>query len=212
MRDNKPTSWTDNQWDYFLRKLQVLSNKKKAHWEAYYYCEHRDKCINLPLVLLSSLLSTTAMSQIGLSSDSDNSSSNTYLSGFITGTSLIITGLTTYSKYYNYASLKEAHRLTSLNYFRLRSELVQLIEEKDTTDTYSVFLKTFFSKVAGIKENSPILPDCIYKKYRDTRCKQLKNKVVPYTEEPADSTTIDIHESQTYVDSDEEYDNQKKTT
>ena len=133
MRDNKPEYWSTDQWDYFLRKLQVLGNKKKAHWEAYYYCEHRDKCINLPLVLLSSLLSTSAMSQISLTNnESETSNNNVYLTSFITGTSLLITGLTTYSKYYNYASLKEAHRLTSLNYFRLRSELVQLVEEKDT--------------------------------------------------------------------------------
>jgi hypothetical protein len=69
------------------------------------------------------------------------------------------TGLTTVSKFYNYAELKEGHRQACFNYLRLRSELV--LQLNVPMVEYANFMKTYHDKWLSIRENSPNLPGSI---------------------------------------------------
>ena len=78
----------------------------------------------------------------------------------------------------NYGELKEAHRQVSLNYYRLYTDLSTKVEKrKDNPDTpaidesktidytYEQFLHDYFAKLTRIRENAPILPSAVFKKF-----------------------------------------------
>jgi hypothetical protein len=179
--EDRPCDWTPGQWSDYLDKMKALIIKKNAHWDAFYFCDRRDRCINLPIVVLSSFMSTSAVSQVGL----DDGEANEYALWFIALLSVLITALTTCSKFYNYAERKEAHRLTSLNYYRARCELITTVEEggeeekegengddnaiRTKKGPYSQFLRDYYVKTGGIRENAPTLPEKIFKKLKKDR-------------------------------------------
>ena len=180
MHDTKPNNWIDSEWIDYKQKLKNIGYKKKAHWNAYYHCSIRDRLINLPIILISSLLSTTAVSQI-------STNDNTYLPYLITLASLLVTGLTTFSRYYNFGELKESHRLTSLNYYRLRSELIMLVETRSDENVskykYQDFLREYYGKIKGIRENAPLLPNKIYQILKMKKEKKNDNIEIVIEEE-----------------------------
>lgn len=160
MKTERPSNWTDKQWLDAREKLDNLNSKKKVHWEAYRYCSIRDRYINLPIILISGVISTSAVGQ------ASGSSSNSYMGYFIGVTSFIVTLLTTVSKFFNFAELKEAHRQTSLNYYRLKMDLNTKIEKRDSDNNciykYDQFVEEYFTRSMSIRENAPILPSSIY--------------------------------------------------
>lgn len=196
----KPQSWTLEEWVEAQVKIKQLSIRKTFHWKAYDHCSARDKYLNLPIIVLTSLISTTAISQ---TSSSDNSNAMNYV---ISGTSLLVTGLTSLSKYFNYSESKEAHRQAALNYLRLRSELAELlstahIENKKTTPiTFAEFTKMYYNKFISVRENAPTLPGFIrlaMDKANKEKCKEVKEKIRTRN---AENTKIDISE---FVDENE---------
>lgn len=152
MKTTKPEHWTDEEWKDAMRKVIELGYKKNAHWKAFYICDKWDKFIGLPLVLVSSILSTLSISQTASSSDTQS----VVTSYLITASSLFVTGLTTVGKFYNFAELKEGHRQACFNYLRLRAELILQLNVPDIV--YADFMKTYHTKWLNIRENSPNLP------------------------------------------------------
>lgn len=153
MKTTKPEHWTEEEWKDAMRKVIELGYKKNAHWKAFYMCDKWDKFIGLPLVLVSSILSTLSISQTAASSGNTQSVVTSYL---ITASSLFVTGLTTVGKFYNFAELKEGHRQACFNYLRLRAELILQLNVPDVV--YADFMKTYHTKWLNIRENSPNLP------------------------------------------------------
>tara|TARA_B100001964_G_scaffold244068_1_gene324120 strand:+ start:1134 stop:1892 length:759 start_codon:yes stop_codon:yes gene_type:complete len=164
----KPNNWKLEDWEDTWEKLDSLKKKKSAHWDAYRICSKWDKIINLPIVLLSSILSTGAISQTVAAEQ------NATIGYFISGASLLVTGLTTFSKYMNYGELKESHRQVSLNYYRLFTELNTKVqkrkdnpktvedESKTIIYTYEQFLEDYFTRITSIRENAPLLPSKVF--------------------------------------------------
>lgn len=152
MKTTKPDHWTDEEWKDAMRKVIELGYKKNAHWKAFYICDKWDKYISLPLVLTSSVLSTLSISQ---TASTDNVQS-TVINYLITVSSLFVTGLTTVSKFYSFAELKEGHRQACFNYLRLRAELILQLNQPEVA--YAEFMKTYHTKWLNIRENSPNLP------------------------------------------------------
>jgi thiamine biosynthesis lipoprotein ApbE len=190
----KPPSWTLEEWVEAQVKIKQLSIRKTFHWKAYDYCSARDKYLNLPVIVLTSLVSTTAISQ---TASSENSDTMNYV---ISGTSLLVTALTSLSKYFNYSESKEAHRQAALNYLRLRSELAELlstahIKNEDTKPiTFAEFTKMYYNKFISVRENAPTLPGSIRKAMDLTnkeKCKELKEKIRTRN---AENTKIDFSE------------------
>ena len=190
----KPQSWTLEEWVEAQVKIKQLSIRKTFHWKAYDHCSARDKYLNLPIIILTSLISTTAISQ---TASSENSDAMNYV---ISGTSLLVTGLTSLSKYFNYSESKEAHRQAALNYLRLRSELAELlstahIEKQETKPiSFAEFTKMYYNKFISVRENAPTLPGSIRKAMDLTnkeKCKELKEKIRTRN---AQNTKIDFSE------------------
>ena len=176
----KPIKWTLEEWVEAQVKIKQLSIRKTFHWKAYDHCSARDKYLNLPIIILTSLISTAAISQTA-------SEENSYKINFvISGVSLLVTGLTSVSKYFNYSESKEAHRQAALNYLRLRSELAELlctahIEKQNTNSiTFAEFTKMYYKKFISVRENAPTLPSSIRNamdEVNNKKCNELKEKV-----------------------------------
>ena len=188
----KPETWTLEEWIEAQVKIKQLSIRKTFHWKAYDYCSSRDRYLNLPIIILTSLISTAAISQTASEENSDK------MNFVISGVSLLVTGLTSVSKYFNYSESKEAHRQAALNYLRLRSELAELlstahIEILDTRPiTFAEFTKMYYNKFISVRENAPTLPGSIRKamdKSNTLKCNELKDTV--YNRNSGD-TKIDI--------------------
>ena len=167
--------------------------RKNYNWKAYDHCSARDKNPNLPIIILTRLVCTTAISQ---TASSENSTVMNYV---ISGTSLLVTGLTSISKYFNYSESKEAHRQAALNYLRLRSELAELlstahIENQNTKPiSFAEFTKMYYNKFISVRENAPTLPGSIREAMDLTnkeKCKELKEKF----DRNAENTKIDFSE------------------
>ena len=176
----KPDTWDLEEWVEAQKKIKQLSIKKNYHWKAYDYCSSRDRYLNLPIIILTSLVSTTAVSQAASEENSDN------MNYVISGVSLLVTGLTSVSKYFNFAEAKESHRQAALNYLRLRSELAELLSsahiknEKQIPITFAEFNKIYYNKFISARENSPTLPSFIRSKMEKnlkSECETLKQKV-----------------------------------
>lgn len=216
----KPPSWELEEWVEAQKKIKQLSIKKNFHWKAYDYCSSRDRYLNLPIIILTSLVSTTAISQAASDDNNDN------MNYVISAVSLLVTGLTSVSKYFNYAEAKEAHRQAALNYLRLRSELAELLStahiesEKQIPVTFAEFSKIYYNKFISVRENSPTLPSFIRTNMEtDIKkdCETLKEKVRKANLTP--SMIIDVEQnrkvnlntnSENYVlDINDEYNNKK---
>ena len=198
----KPESWNLEEWIEAQVKIKELSVRKTFHFMAYDVCSKYDRYLNLPIVLLTSLVSTMAISQTSSSDDKRNTSTDYIISSI----SLLITLLTSVNKYFNYAEAKESHRQAALNYLRLRSELAEKISQSKNDDdntnnnnnnnnntntnnnnnsrvimiSYSNFMKLYYTKFLSIRENTLTLPEKIRKemdKICKEKCDKLKNKI-----------------------------------
>lgn len=176
----KPQTWTLEEWVEAQVKIKQLSIRKTFHWKAYDHCSSRDRYFNLPIIILTSLISTTAISQ---TASSENSNIMNYV---ISGTSLLVTGLTSMSKYFNYSESKEAHRQSALNYLRLRSELSELLstahikKQEVAPISFAEFTKLYYNKFISVRENAPTLPGSIRQAMdlaNNEKCKELKERI-----------------------------------
>ena len=182
MKTTKPEHWTDEEWKDAMRKVIELGYKKNAHWKAFYICDKWDKYISLPLVLTSSVLSTLSISQTA----SPNSVQSTVINYLITASSLFVTGLTTVSKFYSFAELKEGHRQACFNYLRLRAELILQLNQPEVA--YAEFMKTYHTKWLNIRENSPNLPRSVVADMTEKTNKIEQDYLLKFLDRPPGSS------------------------
>lgn len=182
MKTTKPDHWTDEEWKDAMRKVIELGYKKNAHWKAFYISDKWDKYISLPLVLTSSVLSTLSISQTASTSDVQS----TVINYLITASSLFVTGLTTVSKFYSFAELKEGHRQACFNYLRLRAELILQLNQPEVA--YAEFMKTYHTKWLNIRENSPNLPVSVVADMTEKTNKIEQDYLLKFLDRPSGSS------------------------
>lgn len=171
MLKTKPEHWTLEEWVEAHSKIKKLSARKTYHWKAYDQCNFRDKLLSIPVILITSLVSTTAVTNAATEENNPN------INYIISGASLLITLLTSVNKYFNYAELKESHRQAAINYLRLRSELAEILTDGDSV-AFPVFSKTYYNKFISVRENAPTLPPAL----REKMDKSSKNSIDMITE------------------------------
>lgn len=179
----KPNNWTKEQWLSATKKIKTLSCRKTAHWDAYYYNSRRDRWVNIPIILISSFIGATALSQSGETSEE----ASVYPYYVISGLSVINTMLTSINKYFSYGEMKEAHKGSAFNYLELRCELTEMIEKRDSQgncpSTYDQFNELYYKKMTNVRENSPILPNFIKESMDlnvDDKVEKLEKKIDTY--------------------------------
>ena len=155
---SKPTNWTQEQWSSAVKRICKLSERKKSHWDAYYYNNKYDSYVNIPVILISTFISAAAVSQS--SAEEGEQSQVTYY--IITGLGITNTILTSINKYFGFGENKESHRHTAFNYLELRCELVEMVERRDISGNCSIsyedFNECYYKKMTNVRENAPILP------------------------------------------------------
>lgn len=178
----KPETWNIEEWTEVNIKIKMLSIRKTFHFKAYDMCNKFDTYINLPIIILTSLVSTMAISQ---TSEQKDEESHNYKNYIISSISLFVTLLSSVGKYFNYAEAKESHRQAALNYLRLRCDLANKLahsrrEGGENKISFEDFMEFYYSKFVSIRENTLALPEKIrieMDKKSDDDKKSLKKKI-----------------------------------
>lgn len=156
---DKPQNWTQGQWDDFLTKINQCISKREAHWESYYIYNKYDTLINLPTIMISSLLSTLSVSHLAQKEQEDEDNAKIY-NYIMVVSSISLTILTTVSKFFNFGQLKELHKTAGTNYEKIRGEFIQYVENRENNVTlhdYNEFIKMYYIKINNIRETEPFI-------------------------------------------------------
>ena len=192
MLNSKPTNWSLEEWLTAVKRIKTLSCRKNSHWDAYYYNSKYDRYINIPVILISSFISATAVSQTS-STEEEVDVTPYYV---LTGLGAASTILTSINKYFAFAEAKEAHKQTAFNYLRLRCELVEMVESRDISGNcaieYEEFNTCYFKNMTNIRENAPVLPKFIQKTMDEAADKKIQ-KFIDELEKEKSSDNVVVH-------------------
>lgn len=191
MLNSKPLNWTLEEWLTAVKRIKTLSCRKNSHWDAFYYNSKYDRYINIPVILISSFISATAVSQTS-STEEEVDVTPYYV---LTGLGVTNTILTSINKYCAFAEAKEAHKQTAFNYLRLRCQLVEMVENRDISGNcmveYEEFNTCYFKNMTNIRENAPVLPKFIQKKMDEQADKKIE-KFIKELENKSDNVIVEI--------------------
>ena len=157
----KDGDWNSDQLTNIKEKIKLCVIRKCCHWDSAQNYVFYDKLIKLPQVILSSILSTTLITQINRSEDFKMSITYAVLSTFLT----ILTGL---NNFLNYEELYISHINASVGYSRLQRNIeVILMKPLENRGAYCDILERFMTEYSKIRENSPFISTDILDKYDD---------------------------------------------
>ena len=197
---SKPFNWSQEEWLTAVKRIKTLSCRKNSHWDAYYHNSKYDKYINIPVILISSFISATAISQT--SGTEEESSITPYY--ILTGLGAVNTILTSVNKYCGFAEAKEAHKQTAFNYLRLRCQLVEMVENRDIsgncTIEYEEFNTCYFKNMTNIRENAPVLPDFIQKLMDEQAGKKIEKFIKELEKRSSiDTRAVEVEQTNSIV-------------
>lgn len=153
--------WNSDQLTNIKEKIKLCVIRKCCHWDSAQNYLFYDKLIKLPQVVLSSILSTTLITQINRSEDLKISITYAVLSTFLT----IMTGL---NNFLNYEELYISHINASVGYSRLQRNIeLILMKPPENRGLYCDILERFMTEYSKIRENSPFISTNILDKYDD---------------------------------------------
>ena len=118
-------NWSDEEIISLKKKLTYCYIRKEAHWELALHNSILSKYLDIPKVILSSILSTSLF--VNASGD-DNFSTTMQYTNAIMGTTLaVLVGLDSYIKF---GQLFSEHRTASLEYGKLGAEIERLLQSQ----------------------------------------------------------------------------------
>lgn len=126
--------------------------KKDAHYKSSIYCQHMDKIISVPQIILSSMLSTSTFSQ---ATSNLELQTDTNLNWFIASSSISLTILTALSRFFDFSSRKENNKRTSLNYGNLERHIRLHISDNEQEN--KELFKYASDEYSKIRENAPLI-------------------------------------------------------
>ena len=126
--------------------------KKDAHYKSSIYCQHMDKIISVPQIILSSMLSTSTFSQ---ATSNLELQTDTNLNWFIASSSISLTILTALSRFFDFSSRKENNKRTSLNYGNLERHI--RLHISDNEEENKELFKYASDEYSKIRENAPLI-------------------------------------------------------
>ena len=148
--------WTDAQINTLKKRMTECENKKEQHLRASLIYDTLDKSTGLPQIILSSVLSSATLSHIN-----DEEVSHE-ISVLLASCSVVLAVLTSTSRFFEFAKLKESHKKTGHNYGKLQRTLEFELSRSEKQSYDSLFENTL-NEYNAIRENAHLIPMYILK-------------------------------------------------
>jgi len=150
--------WDDGNWSScdelsLKKKLMYCYVRKEAHWDLAVNFNNYAKYLEVPKIILSSVLSTSLF--VNATDTTHFSNTMQFINAGI-GTSLaILVGIDSYAKF---SQLHTRHKNTSLEYGKLSAKIERLLQAKpDERQSFSIVLSKIDEKYSKIKEEAPFI-------------------------------------------------------
>ena len=131
------------------RKNECM-HRKERHYEACLIYDTLDKVVGIPQITISSILSTSTISQL-----SGNSDIILYINIVC---SISLAFLTSLNKIFEFGKLKESHKKTSLQYGRLE-RYIELEMNKTVEPEFEKIYGHIINEYNNIKEQAHVIPN-----------------------------------------------------
>ena len=152
-------NWTEKEKFILKKKLMYCYLRKEVHWDFAYKYNILAKYIDIPKIILSSILSTSLF--VNASEDESFSTTMQYVNAGLSTSLALMIGLNSYVKF---GDKYTEHRTTSLEYGKLASEIERLLQAPiDERSSFSSTLADIDKKYSQLRDDAPFIP----KKIRD---------------------------------------------
>ena len=154
-------NWSRQELLILRKKVMYCYIRKEAHWELTLIYSRYAKYLDIPKVILSSILSTSLFVN---ASEDDGFSTTMHYANAIMGT--VVAALVGLESYIKFGDLYTQHRNSSLEYGKLGAEIERLLQtEIDERGSFSNALAKIDEKYAKIRDESPFISQDKIKKY-----------------------------------------------
>ena len=146
-------NWSASDMKTLRKKLMYFFVRKQAHWDfAINYNEYA-KYLEIPKIILSSVLSTSLF----VNATDNNNFSNTmqFINAGLGTTVAILVGIDSYAKF---SEIYNRHKTTSLEYSKLCAKIERLLQAKpEERQSFSVVLSKIDERYEKIREEAPFI-------------------------------------------------------
>lgn len=146
-------NWSASDMKTLRKKLMYFFVRKQAHWDfAINYNEYA-KYLEIPKIILSSVLSTSLF----VNATDNNNFSNTmqFINAGLGTTVAILVGIDSYAKF---SEIYNRHKNTSLEYSKLCAKIERLLQAKpEERQSFSVVLSKIDERYEKIREEAPFI-------------------------------------------------------
>lgn len=171
MENPHPIAWSNQLEEYFAETGERCQGYAFLHKRAEAKFSYRRSCIDLPVIVLSTVAGTLSIGSSGIFGD------DKYASMGIGCLSLLVGVLNTISTYFAFSKRAEGHRLCSIEYSKLfRFLSVELSLPVRERMNCGDLLKVVKEQYERLQEIAPLIPDDILLDFKN-RFKDYKDKI-----------------------------------
>ena len=146
-------NWSSNDRMTLRQKLMYCYVRKQAHWDLAVNYNEYAKYLEIPKIILSSVLSTSLF--VNATDNSDFSNTMQFINAGLGTSVAILVGIDSYAKF---SEIYNKHKNTSLEYSKLSAKIERLLHAKpDERQSFSVVLSKIDEKYQKIKEEAAFI-------------------------------------------------------
>ena len=146
-------NWSSNDRKTLRQKLMYCYVRKQAHWDLAVNYNEYAKYLEIPKIILSSVLSTSLF--VNATDNSDFSNTMQFINAGLGTSVAILVGIDSYAKF---SEIYNRHKNTSLEYNKLCAKIERLLHAKqDERQSFSVVLSKIDEKYQKIKEEAAFI-------------------------------------------------------
>jgi hypothetical protein len=148
------SQWTEAQIETITHRMNECEKKKNKHLKASLFYDTCDKGTGLPQIILSSVLSTTTLSHI------NEEEMSHALTIFLATCSVMLAILTSTTRFFEFAKLKESHKKTGHGYGKIQ-RLLEFELARSEKQNYDSLFENTLNEYNSIKENAYLIPSYV---------------------------------------------------
>jgi len=146
-------NWSSNDRITLRRKLMYCYVRKQAHWNLAVNYNEYAKYLEIPKIILSSVLSTSLF--VNATDNNDFSNTMQFINAGLGTSVAILVGIDSYAKF---SETYNRHKNTSLEYSKLSAKIERLLHAKpDERQSFSVVLSKIDEKYEKIREEAAFI-------------------------------------------------------
>lgn len=146
-------NWSSNDRMTLRKRLIYCYVRKQAHWDLAVNYNEYAKYLEIPKIILSSVLSTSLF--VNATDNSGFSNTMQFINAGIGTTVAILVGIDSYAKF---SELYNRHKNTSLEYSKLCAKIERLLQAKqEERQSFSVVLSKIDERYQKIKEEAAFI-------------------------------------------------------